>query len=108
MHIHFHASKHSHTHASKLLVCGLVSACYDMKNSILKYKNDLDRPDKLDISTAMHLDAVKRKIPALLSWDTFYGKREGQCKSCFAVVSLTHCFLDVTGQILLLKCKQLS
>ncbi|XP_062396653.1 protein TASOR [Sardina pilchardus] len=48
-------------------------------------------PDKLDVSTAMHLDAMKRKIPALLSWDTFYGKREvlkyGMYCSLFEVVS---------------------
>lgn len=77
----FHASKHSHTRASKLLVCDLVSACYDIKHSILECFFLCVRPDKLDISTAMHLDAVKRKIPALLSYDTFYGKREGWCWS---------------------------
>ncbi|XP_031421796.2 protein TASOR isoform X2 [Clupea harengus] len=45
-------------------------------------------PDKLDFSTAMQLDAVKREIP---SWDTFYGKREvvkcGKYCSLFEVVS---------------------
>ncbi|KAG5282460.1 hypothetical protein AALO_G00056270 [Alosa alosa] len=48
-------------------------------------------PDKLDVSTAMYLDAFKRRIPALLSWDTFYGKREvlkyGMYCSLFEVVS---------------------
>ncbi|XP_062871377.1 protein TASOR [Trichomycterus rosablanca] len=34
-------------------------------------------PDKIDISVAMHIDQVKRKIPAtLLSWDTYSGTQE--------------------------------
>lgn len=35
-------------------------------------------PDKIDISMAMHLDQVKRKIPStLLSWDAYSGTQEG-------------------------------
>ncbi|XP_063065427.1 protein TASOR isoform X3 [Engraulis encrasicolus] len=48
-------------------------------------------PDRLDINTAMNLDEMKKKLPALLSWDTFYGKREvlkyGMYCSLFEVVS---------------------
>ncbi|XP_053096637.1 protein TASOR isoform X4 [Pangasianodon hypophthalmus] len=34
-------------------------------------------PDKIDISMAMHLDQVKRKIPStLLSWDAYNGTQE--------------------------------
>ncbi|XP_056589368.1 protein TASOR [Triplophysa dalaica] len=37
----------------------------------------LKLPDKLDVSVAMHLDQLKRKIPSvLLSWDTYTGSRE--------------------------------
>ncbi|XP_076839750.1 LOW QUALITY PROTEIN: protein TASOR [Brachyhypopomus gauderio] len=37
----------------------------------------LKLPDKIDISMAMHLDQVRRKIPStLLSWDTYSGTQE--------------------------------
>uniref|UniRef100_A0A4W4EII8 Transcription activation suppressor b n=1 Tax=Electrophorus electricus TaxID=8005 RepID=A0A4W4EII8_ELEEL len=37
----------------------------------------LKLPDRIDISAAMHLDQVKRKIPStLLSWETYSGTQE--------------------------------
>ncbi|XP_066527502.1 protein TASOR [Hoplias malabaricus] len=54
----------------------------------------LKLPDKIDISMAMHLDQMKRKIPStLLSWDTYSGTREalkcGMYGSLFEVMSKT-------------------
>ncbi|KAI4886410.1 hypothetical protein NFI96_015341 [Prochilodus magdalenae] len=54
----------------------------------------LKLPDKIDISMAMHLDQVKRKIPStLLSWDTYSSTREalkcGMYGSLFEVMSKT-------------------
>uniref|UniRef100_A0A8C9WKU2 Transcription activation suppressor n=1 Tax=Scleropages formosus TaxID=113540 RepID=A0A8C9WKU2_SCLFO len=48
-------------------------------------------PEKLEISTAMSLEQVKRKIPAVLfSWSTYFGVREvlksGMYCSLFAVI----------------------
>ncbi|KAL7864734.1 hypothetical protein AOLI_G00161540 [Acnodon oligacanthus] len=54
----------------------------------------LKLPDKIDISMAMHLDQVKRKIPStLLSWDTYSSTREalkcGMYGSLFEVMGKT-------------------
>lgn len=54
----------------------------------------LKLPDKIDISMAMHLDQVKRKIPStLLSWDAYNGTQEamkcGMYCSLFDVMSKT-------------------
>ncbi|XP_060794135.1 protein TASOR isoform X4 [Neoarius graeffei] len=54
----------------------------------------LKLPDKIDISMAMHLDQVKRKIPStLLSWDAYSGTQEamkcGMYCSLFDVMAKT-------------------